>query len=397
MYTKINLGSIQIDLSSKWLPSFNSEDNIYSGEKIGDGKPIPNTYLIVMDFFQWTNYIESNPEDLIQPANNELGFVFHPHLTCILKVPILHTNERIKKAIHVDKLDRYVVFIYNPDKHLLSLSGKVCYSNDGETDIAKVRQSSDLYYVDNVILLFAILNLLVAIGYGFLLFKYTPASKLVHYLITANFLLCSVYMFMDYINFNTIKTSNYNSMGLYYASNILMKIQEVFNLFILVVLALGWQIIRQTLTHVEHQLIIFVCIASLYLGVLEVILYSAALSRFVLHAVVFVIILMAINFNWAIINSRIGDELVGMEAAKLYHQLKSYRRYRKVFAVFLMKPALITTFKHIALRPVFSQMFIWDQHLYLLINLSCNLTLDIFIAKLFHPVTPKGLLTQIPN
>merc|ERR1712100_805779 len=111
-------------------------------------------------------------------------------------------------------------------------------------------------------------------------------------------------------------------------------------------ISLGWKFLRSSLNVTEVRFAVGISVISFYLGVFEVTCTTSSawrgyhLSRYILHSLCCLVVIVAMNFNLQMIHSQLLDAPASMDAGKTYTKLRAYRAFRWVFLAFIVAPTI---------------------------------------------------------
>ncbi|CAE7492020.1 Gpr107, partial [Symbiodinium pilosum] len=123
-------------------------------------------------------------------------------------------------------------------------------------------------------------------------------------------------------------------------------VQNILELMTFLLLSLGWKVLRSSLDVSEIRFAVAVSIISFYLGVFQVACTTTAtcsgyqLSRYILHSLCFLVVIVAMNFNLQKLVSAIAEAPASLESGKLYRKLSAYYIFRWVFLAFIIAPTV---------------------------------------------------------
>lgn len=123
------------------------------------------------------------------------------------------------------------------------------------------------------------------------------------------------------------------------------------DLLVYLLTALGWKTMRANLYASEIRFAACVAAASFYFGVFEVACVGQEscggymLSRLILHSLAYLCIIVALNFNLAMLRAQIADSTVSLEAGTLYRKQSAFCSLRWVFLVFICQPTAMIFIK----------------------------------------------------
>merc|ERR1719324_330222 len=137
---------------------------------------------------------------------------------------------------------------------------------------------------------------------------------------------------------------------------LLDKVQTILELMMFLLISLGWKFLRNSLNVTEVRFAVGISVISFYLGVFEVACTTVStcsgykLSRYILHSLCYLVVLVAMNFNLQMVQAQIADAPASMEAGKLYWKHRAYRVFRWIFLVFIIAPT-VELFLKVSMMP----------------------------------------------
>merc|ERR1719359_2575246 len=130
-----------------------------------------------------------------------------------------------------------------------------------------------------------------------------------------------------------------------YCWQLLDKVQTILELMMFLLISLGWKFLRNTLNLTEVRFAVGISVISFYLGVFEIICKTPStcsgykLSRYILHSLCYLVIIVAMNFNLQVIYSQIADfDWDSVWAYKLLLEMVCWVIYASVMYAF--RPSL---------------------------------------------------------
>lgn len=288
--------------------------------------------------------------------------------------------------IRAPSKDRYYVGLIQtgpPSKRLRGLTGTVCLVNPGKQHLPLQEAN-----FPEVFFCAAWAFLLAAAGFFALLILRRRGRSRLHFLLLSNLLLKGL---IDTLTWNdAMNTSRFGevSVSRRVIWQILAKLQSIVELMILLLVALGWKLVRpHGLRPAEWVFAASVSFISLFLGLLEVVCHtmttysgrSYLFTRFTLHSLCYLVIVVATNFNLYMLNRQIQAALVGgAETGPLYVKAQSYFVFRIVFLIFILIPS-VTIFIQV-------RILSWDQQwVYILFHEMLVWCVHVVLCILFRP------------
>merc|ERR1712224_1016183 len=135
--------------------------------------------------------------------------------------------------------------------------------------------------------------------------------------------------------------------------------QEVGELMMFLLIALGWKIERDDIGANERRMALGLSMISLHLGFLELSCNSTAacsgykLSRYILHSLGNLVIIVTMNFNLQVLYSQIAEAQATIDIRRKYEHYRAYRIFRWIFLLFILAPTVLGWLK--------VNFFNWDE------------------------------------
>merc|ERR1740138_396356 len=123
---------------------------------------------------------------------------------------------------------------------------------------------------------------------------------------------------------------------------LLDKVQTILELMMFLLISLGWKFLRPSLNVTEVRFAVGISVISFYLGVFEVACKTNQtcsgykLSRYILHSLCYLVVIVAMNFNLQMVLHQISDAPANLEAGKLYQKRLAYLVFRWIFLIFIL-------------------------------------------------------------
>ncbi|PHJ25068.1 lung seven transmembrane receptor [Cystoisospora suis] len=339
---------------------------------------VNNTYILIMSHFQLL-FLEQN-EDWVPSFTAADGVVADSYLPAFKRLPF--TSNRMRVRVRVPKRDRYAVMLLNSDGLDLRLKGSVSFTNpDGE------QLSVEQIPLPNTLFALMILYLLtVASMLACMLVIRRRKWSPVHFLMLGNFLFSALAFGLDWRQAVYVQQHGMRSPILWLTSRVFQKIHDIIALMTFILIALGWKTLRSHLSRIEVQFVTGLCVISLYLGLFEIILGGFQGTRYILHALGYICVLVAINANLALLHSYIADATISPATGDLYHKFDGYKTYRWIFFLYLLKPVSLVFFKLTFLNPVYEQLLSWDEWVFVFVDNFMDYLIYVGLLYAFRPV-----------
>lgn len=352
---------------------------------------VDNLYLVLFSRSQWELYLSTSPLSKVQPSRNKRGFVYYSNMISSLRIPLTKVGDTVSFGFEATEPNRYVLVLFNTDQRKLSLEGYIRFINPKglHLTVEMVYHHDVLKFWTSVFVSASVLSLF----YLFAIRNFRPKS--VNYMLALNFFFYSTFLFLDMMLLNSVQEKGHYPKYLWALAHLLKRFHEIYILLLLVLIALGWKIIRESLSVVESQLITSISVVSVLMGFVEVLISGFDVSRYLVHAIACICILVATNFNIVIINSRISDEGLSPYAGSAYSHVKKFNNFRIIFFTYILKPAIFSSIRFICLQPSINQMAIWDEHLNLFLGIGFDFITYLLLFLNFLPRTNKGLFGHL--
>merc|ERR1711920_175528 len=165
------------------------------------------------------------------------------------------------------------------------------------------------------------------------------------------------------------------------------KVQTILELMMFLLIALGWKFLRGTLNVTEVRFAVGISLISFYLGIFEVACTTQStcsgyqLSRYILHSLCYLVVIVAMNFNLQMIYAQIADAPASVESGKLYRKHSAYKVFRWIFLAFIIAPT-VELFLKVTVLP-------WDAvWLYVLVQQLRSWAIYACVMFAFRPDPP---------
>ncbi|CAJ1342131.1 unnamed protein product, partial [Effrenium voratum] len=143
-------------------------------------------------------------------------------------------------------------------------------------------------------------------------------------------------------------------------------------------------VLRNQLDVSEIRFAVAISIISFYLGIFQVACTTPStcsgyqLSRYILHSLCYLVVIVAMNFNLQKLVSAIADAPASQESGKLYKKLYAYHLFRWVFLMFIIAPT-VELFLKVTIIP-------WDaQWLFLVLKEMRGWVIYVLLIHAYRP------------
>ncbi|KEP63039.1 UNVERIFIED_CONTAM: hypothetical protein HHA_216890 [Hammondia hammondi] len=348
---------------------------------------VNNTYVLVMDHFQFLFFEQDG--DWLPSFTAADNVVANSYIPAFKRLPF--ASSRLRVRIQVPRRDRYAVVLLNADGLDLRLRGSVTFLNPDAQQLS----AEQLHLPDTV---FGLMILyLVTSGILVLLMLVFRRRRWngVHLLMLGNFLFAALAFSLDWRQAVYMAEHGIRHPALWVASRVFKKMQDVSALMTFILVSLGWKTLRSQLSRIEVQFVAGLCVISLYLGFFEIILGGFQGTRYILHALGYICVLVAINANLALLHAHIADSSLSPSTGELYHKYDGYQTYRWIFFLYLMKPVTLVFYKLTLLNLAYEQLLSWDEWVFVLVDNLMDYLIYVGLLYAFRPVGSMRVLRDL--
>lgn len=209
-----------------------------------------------------------------------------------------------------------------------------------------------------------------------------------HFVIAAVLLLKGCVLILWWLDCLQVSRTGSNSTLGQVGWQLLEKVQTILELMMFLLIALGWKFLRPTLNLTEVRFALGISVISFYLGVFEVACTTQStcsgyqLSRYILHSLCYLVVIVAMNFNLQMVYAQIGEAPASLESGKNYRKHQAYKVFRWIFLAFIIAPT-VELFLKVTVMP-------WDAlWLYVLVQQlrtwAIYMSIILAFASLPHP------------
>lgn len=345
-----------------------------------NSQPANDTYVMVLTRDQWNDWTQLDMPSLPTPPGAPQSL--SSYLICAWRGRIY---DRLQATFQISapRASRYMIGIFNAQKAAMSLTGQLSLVNPGGEQL----RLQDL----------GMPHLLLWAGFGFLAsaavfgLMIGLASRRgrtwLHLIMGSVLAVKGIVLLLHWWDLLQISASGTDSPVLRVVWQLMDKVQTIMELMMFLLVALGWKVLRAVLDVTEIRFAVGISVISFYLGVFEVACTTRAtcsgyqLSRYILHSLCSLVIIVAMNFNLQKIYMMIADAPANMESGKLYRKLHAYQTFRWVFLGFIIAPTA-ESFLQVSVMPWYA---LWLPNL---VTLLRTLTIYALILIAFRPELP---------
>mmetsp|Transcript_45946 Transcript_45946/g.107415 ORF Transcript_45946/g.107415 Transcript_45946/m.107415 type:complete len:449 (-) Transcript_45946:8-1354(-) len=333
--------------------------------ELTNSQPANDTYVLILTRGQLLEWRDADDNLVIlTPLNDKAARPLNSFLVSAWRSNLReHLQGTFRAEEATGGRNRYNVVIMSATKSPLDIRGKLTLENPNgqQLSIQDVYVPKTLLVAANIYLMTAVFT---ALG---LITRPRSGRNALHCLALTVIFLRGVSLLLRWLDYRIIATTGVESSAVDITWKLLSKVQNILELMSFLLISLGWKVLRSSLDVSEIRFAVAVSIISFYLGVFQVACTTQAtcsgyqLSRYILHSLCFLVVIVAMNFNLQKLASAISEAPATVESGKLYRKLSAYYIFRWVFLGFIIAPT-VELFLKVTVVP-------WDaQWLYIAIQ-----------------------------
>lgn len=333
--------------------------------ELTNSQPANDTYVLILTRGQLLEWRDADDNLVIlTPLNDKAPRPLNSFLVSAWRSNLRdHLQGTFRAEEATGGRNRYNVVIMSATKSPLHIRGKLTLENPNgqQLSIQDVYVPKTLVVAANIYLMTAVFT---ALG---LITRPRSGRNALHCLALTVIFLRGVSLLLRWLDYRIIATTGVESSAVDITWKLLSKVQNILELMAFLLISLGWKVLRSSLDVSEIRFAVAVSIISFYLGVFQVACTTQAtcsgyqLSRYILHSLCFLVVIVAMNFNLQKLASAISEAPATVESGKLYRKLSAYYIFRWVFLGFIIAPT-VELFLKVTVVP-------WDaQWLYIAIQ-----------------------------
>lgn len=339
--------------------------------------PARNTYVLLITYSQLLKYDEEEPDTLEGSGDSNGGT--NSYLISAWRT-VLYDHVQATFQIRAAAKERYYMGILNVHGQELKITGKIGLVNPGgrelplqDRGLPAVLLASSFVFTSSCLLLLAVLKMAPRRG-----------RTAIHGVIGSVFLLKGLSSFLQWNDRMQVELHGTTNVFAQVGWQLIDKVQTIAELMMFLLIALGWKLLRSTLPITEVRLVVGISVISFFLGVFEVACTSESacngyqLSRYILHSLCYLAVIIAMNLNLQMIHQQLLDAPASLETGKTYGKLRAYKAFRWVFLAFVVAPTA-ELFLKVSIMP-------WDiWWIFVLVQHSRTWVIYAVIASYFRP------------
>ncbi|TRY49851.1 Uncharacterized protein CTYZ_00000105 [Cryptosporidium tyzzeri] len=361
-------------------------------------KELKNIFLLLLNSEQLASLNHSPIQDLALLSFSAIypRFNISSYIRSVLRIPIKDRTLRLEYK--VSKMDRYTLLIVNGDRIPLHIMGKVVVKNPFPFNHLSFERRMDNFVVDFMLTLYisTILGYLIysiysnqalVQTYGSVIYIKFNSLQIIGLILLLIKPICLYYDKLNIIAFTQYGNVKFSS---WFIPRILMRSYETLFIMYMLLISLGWRVLRDSLLSMEAKLLIGFFTLLFYLGVFEVILGIFQISRYIFQAIASLCIIIATNINTTLLQNTISDQSISSRLGILYNKLEAYSNFKWVFVIFILKPSILFLCRVFTLQPNG-----FDDWIYTFFDYMIDYSILLFTMFLFRPFKSLKLFSNV--
>ncbi|KAL3126316.1 signal peptide-containing protein [Cryptosporidium hominis] len=361
-------------------------------------KELKNIFLLLLNSEQLASLNHSPIQDLALLSFSAIypRFNISSYIRSVLRIPIKDRTLRLEYK--VSNMDRYTLLIVNGDRIPLHIKGKVVLKNPFPFNHLSFERRMDNFVVDFMLTLYisTILGYLIysiysnqalVQTYGSVIYIKFNSLQIIGLILLLIKPICLYYDKLNIIAFTQYGNVKFSS---WFIPRILMRSYETLFIMYMLLISLGWRVLRDSLLSMEAKLLIGFFTLLFYLGVFEVILGIFQISRYIFQAIASLCIIIATNINTTLLQNTISDQSISSRLGILYNKLEAYSNFKWVFAIFVLKPSILFLCRVFTLQPNG-----FDDWIYTFFDYMIDYSILLFTMFLFRPFKSLKLFSNV--
>lgn len=312
------------------------------GVDLNVSDPSPNVHFVVITWNQWKLWQADyqRMESLVRRSHL-------PNLETQSAYKVVHWRAplaehfKAKFTVVARQRDRYMIGILNPNVEAVRVVGNLSVLNPNGEQL-QVQDGCMPLVLDTMTVFF-----------GTLLFGYTahllfiarkPNKTKMHALLFFVLLLTVTAIICYRVHFYQVKKFGREGRRMAIFREVIHKAHQTAECILFLLIALGYKFLRPTLNRSEIRVTAIMSTLSLWLGVAQMVRLDAIsqqgyiLSRHVLHCLIFLIVIVATNFNLSVVQANLLEAPASPESGQLYRRWIAYKNFRWIFLAFILAP-----------------------------------------------------------
>ncbi|CDR98076.1 membrane protein, putative [Babesia bigemina] len=367
------------------------DNNAVSSVSRDPTQTLDNVYIVIISKLKWNLYVKARSEYVMEPAKGSDQFIVSGYFVADMRIPIPAVGQSVNFTYKVKSTDTFVILLFNANESKLIMDGKITLKNPNNDHL-----SVEMMYYRGILAFWTILYATTGIcALLYLIFWLRGTAKGLNYMLALNFVCVAIYLQLDRQLIQLIVDTGTYPNILWTMAHLVKRVHENCLLATLVLLSLGWQIIRENLTPTEFRTVIAVAVFACVNEFFEILVNGTDVARFAVGSVVFITTIIALNINQLIIRASITDESFSEQTGIAYGQLKAYNIFKASIFAGAFKPIIYSMVRTFCFRSSTEQMFIWDEHFMLFMDLMFDYALYCTYFGAFMLISQPPLFKHI--
>lgn len=154
--------------------------------------------------------------------------------------------------------------------------------------------------------------------------------------------------------YDTLNSDGDAPLWLFQAWRLAMKAHDINEMFLLLLISLGWRMLRPQLSSVELRSCTVTAFTATFLGVVEALSSMTdeleALLSYIVQVACYMVTIFMISFNLQVIQLNLAESPVSTSVAGMYYKKQAYVRFRWAFIAIIFRPSCRTWLRLIVIR-----------------------------------------------
>ncbi|KAF8822058.1 hypothetical protein IE077_001159 [Cardiosporidium cionae] len=298
--------------------------------------------------------------------------VLNSYFAAYKRFPITSLNMGV--AFNVSSFSSLTVLLVNPDKLPLRVHGSVNIMNAGHDALSYEQQALPTTFL----LLFG-LYVIGTFYMGILVLQYKEKRTTLHIMSLFNIVLCCTVL-----------------AGSWYAPQIGKKVQEVVFIFLLLLAALGFKIIRRSLTNVEIRLLTLFFSGLFFLNVFVVFLPRLETFRAIVLWVIILVAFIVLTVTLHSLRSSIQESGLSIYTGLLYTKYEATARLIPILVWVFLRSYVLWFYKLSLLPLIFKgESYIsWDEWVFVMVENIADFILYMLVFYILKPALPMRIFKE---
>eukprot|EP00747_Dinoflagellata_sp_TGD_P025717 gnl/TRDRNA2_/TRDRNA2_131440_c0_seq2.p1 gnl/TRDRNA2_/TRDRNA2_131440_c0~~gnl/TRDRNA2_/TRDRNA2_131440_c0_seq2.p1 ORF type:complete len:444 (+),score=78.46 gnl/TRDRNA2_/TRDRNA2_131440_c0_seq2:138-1469(+) len=314
-------------------------------------RPVNNTYVVLLTHAQMSQWHQSDPTQLPSTSSVSIAGSYSSYMTSFWRQDLY---DRVHATFRIDapSKERYHLGVLNAEQQLMKVEGSFSLVNPDDQQLPLQQEQVPAVLLTMTALIFGSSSVLIFL----LLTVWRRGRTALHLVIVSVLLLRGVVLLLHCMDLMHVSRTGLNSVIGDDVWQLLDKVQNIAELMMFLLIALGWRFLRRDLNPTEMRFAVGISVVSFYLGVFEVACTTAStcsgyhLGRYIIHTLCYLVVIVAMNFNLQMVLADIAGAPASMDAGKLYRKHCAYNHFRWIFLAFIVSP-VVELFLKVSVMP----------------------------------------------